>query len=338
MSSVSEPDVRAQLDELQDFLQRIERTDTGDLGIDLLLGREIEDESTEGTAYRFGRIVIDTDITEDLEELVREKVDNKYSALEAENLRFSGYSLQNRERDESFLQHVSAESIPHFGHFDRLLEDQRFSSTTYLEPPKPEFQAVRIHDENSEQMAIAFINYTRAQIMGRTSRVRMRLVGDETHREVEDSLLSIPDRIDAVFYDGTMFIFGQSKFEKIFDYLGEYERRADEVVEAIQENEIPFHDFEMFHEAVYGNMRVLRLMHKVHERGAYVAMTVDDADHIRENFDTDVKFEENEDGEMAIKMDDKRDVWAVLRFFNDDHLDSPLTDEKYISLSKQDAN
>ncbi|PHQ47539.1 hypothetical protein DJ68_01315, partial [Halorubrum sp. C3] len=59
--------------------------------------------------------------------------------------------------------------------------------------------------------------------------------------------------------------------------------------------------------------------------------------YIRDNFDTDVKFEENGDGEMSINMDDKRDVWAVLRFFNDDHLDSPLTNEQYISLSKQDA-
>ena len=78
-------------------------------------------------------------------------------------------------------------------------------------------------------------------------------------------------------------------------------------------------------------------MYKVHERGVYEDMDLDDATYIRDNFDTDVKFEENGDGEMSIKMDDKRDVWAVLRFFNDDHLDSPLTDEQYISLSKQDA-
>ena len=149
--------------------------------------------------------------------------------------------------------------------------------------------------------------------------------------------MSIPDRVDAVYYDDTMFIFSQSKFEKVFDYLDEYERRADEVVDVIDDSDIPFHDFEMFREAIYGNNKVLRLMHKVHERGTYESLTPDDAEYIRNNFDTDVKFEENEDGEMAIQMDDKRDVWAVLRFFNDDHLDSPITDESYISLSKQDG-
>jgi len=134
-----------------------------------------------------------------------------------------------------------------------------------------------------------------------------------------------------------MYIFDQSRFEKVFDYLAEYERCADDVLDRIEETDIPFHDFEMFKDAVYGNNRVLRLMYKVHERGVYEDMDLDDATYIRDNFDTDVKFEENGDGEMSIKMDDKRDVWAVLRFFNDDHLDSPLTNEQYISLSKQDA-
>lgn len=162
-------------------------------------------------------------------------------------------------------------------------------------------------------------------------------MGDETRTKVDDSLMSIPDRIDSVFFEGAMYIFDQSKFEKVFGYLKEYERRAEEVIDNIEDSEIPFHDFEMFREAVYGNNRVLRLIHKVHERGAYKKLTPQDAEYTRENFETDVKFDKNDDAELAITMGDKRDVWAVLRFFNDDHLDSPITDEQYISFSKQDA-
>jgi len=54
-------------------------------------------------------------------------------------------------------------------------------------------------------MAIAFLNYSRRQIMGRTSRARM-LVGSEKHRKVDDSLISIPDRVDSIYYDGMMYI------------------------------------------------------------------------------------------------------------------------------------
>jgi len=335
MSSASRSDARDQFDRLVDFLRRIEGIETNELGIDLLLAR-LDEGSDEDYDYNFERISLDQEIPEELEGLVRDKVENKQSALENDSIRFSEYSLENRDRDQTFVQYESAENIPQFDNFERLLDGERFSHTTYTEPPKPELQAIRIRDEDSDEMAIAFLHYSRRQIMGRTSWARMK-VGSEKHRKVDESLISIPDRVDAVYYDDLMYIFNQSKFEKVFDYLAEYERCADEVIDAIDDTNIPFHDFEMFKDAVYGNNRVLRLMYKVHERGTYEDLDSDDAKYIRNNFDTDVKFEENGDEEMAIKMDDKRDVWAVLRFFNDDHLDSPLTDEQYISLSKQDA-
>lgn len=326
---------REKFDGVHEFLQSLEGEDTSNLGVDLLLARKFgEDE--DDTEYEFKRVPVVTSIAGELVELVRDKVENKHTALTNDSLRFESYGIENRDRDESLLQYEDVENIPQFDYFERLLEGQRFEHTTYTESPKPEFQAIRIRDESNDQMAIAFLNYSRRQILGRTSRIRMTM-GDETHTKVDDSLMAIPDRIDSVFFGGAMYIFDQSKFEKVFDYLEEYERRADEVIDSIEDSEIPFHDFEMFREAVYGNNRVLRLMHKVHERGAYENLTARDAEYIRENFETDVKFDENSDGELAITMDDKRDVWAVLRFFNDDHLDSPITDEQYISLSKQDA-
>lgn len=335
MSSGSRSDARDRFNQLAEFLQRIEDTDTSELGIDLLLAR-LDGESDKEYEYNFERISLGQEIPEELEELVREKVKNKHTALENDSIRFSDYSIENRDRDQTFIQYEPAENIPQFENFERLLEGQRFNHTTYTESPKPEFQAIRIRDSENDEMAIAFLHYSRRQIMGRTSWARMK-VGSEKHRKVDDSLISIPNRVDAVYYDGTMYLFDQSKFEKIFDYLAEYERRADDVVEVIEDADIPFHDFEMFKDAVYGNNRVLRLMYKIHEREVYEDMDAEDAEYIRDNFDADVKFEENDEGEMAIKMDDKRDVWGVLRFFNDDHLDSPLTDEQYISLSKQDA-
>ena len=335
MSSASQSEAQDQFDKLADFLQWIKGVDASELGIDLLLAR-LDEESDGEYDYNVERISLDQEIPEALESLVRDKVENKQSALENDSIRFSEYSLENRDRDQTFVQYESSANIPQFDNFERLLEGQRFSHTTYTEQPKPEFQAIRIRDEDNDEMAIAFLHYSRRQIMGRTSRARMK-VGSEKHRKVNESLISIPDRVDAIYYNDLVYIFNQSKFEKLFDYHAEYERCADDVIDAISETDIPFHDFEMFKDAVYKNNRVLRLMYKVHERGTYENLDANDATYIRDNFDTDVKFEENDNGKMAIKMDDKRNVWAVLRLFNDDHLNSPLTEEQYISLSKQDA-
>jgi hypothetical protein len=321
---------------LRQFLEDLDSADTGDIGVDLLLAR-VEGTSSDHTSYDFKRIKIDDDIAPELETLVQEKVENKAEAHENDNIRFDSYSLENRDRDETLIQYEDVENIPKFQHFDRLLQGQRFRHTSYEEPPKPEFQAIRLRDENDEDMAIAFLNYRRSQILGRKSRIRMKFGGSDTHRKVDESILSIPDRVDAVYYDDTMFIFDQSKFEKIFDYLEEYRRRADDVIEHLEESEIPFQNFDLFKDAIYGNNKVLRLMYKVHQRGAYENMTLEDAEYVRENFDADIKFEENDEGDMEVKMDNKLDIFAVLRFFNDDHVDSPITDEQYVSLSKRDA-
>lgn len=321
---------------LRQFLQDLDSADTGDIGVDLLLARE-EGTSSEQITYDFKRIKLGDDIAPELEALVRKKVENKAEAYENDNIRFDSYSLANRDRDETLLQYESVENIPQFQHFDRLLQGQRFHHTSYEVPPKPEFQAIRLRDEDDEDTAIAFLNYRRSQILGRKSWLRMKTGGSDTHRKVDESILSIPDRVDAVYYDDTIFIFDQNKFEKIFDYLEEYRRRADDVIDHLEESDIPFQDFELFKDAIHGNNKVLRLMYKVHERGVYENMTSEDAEHIRQNFETDVKFEENGDGDMEVKMDNKLDIFAVLRFFNDDHVGSPITDEQYVSLSKRDA-
>lgn len=332
---MSQDEYREIFNTVNRFLQEVEDVDTSELGVDLLVAREVAEQEDE-TEYNFGRIPLGQSIPEKLEELVREKVGNKIEAVENDSIEFDEYRLANADKEKSFVQYEPIDNLPSPDNFDRLFEGQRFTHTSYIEGEKPEFQAIRIRGPDNDRMAIAFLHYTRRQVLGRTSWLRMK-VGDDSHREVEESILSIPDRVDAVYYDGVFFVFDQSKFEKMFDYLDQYEEQADDVVETIRENDIPFEDFELFEDAIYGNNRVLRLMHKVHKRGAYEEMDSDDAEYIRENFDTDVKFKENDDGDLIITMDDKRDVWAVLRFFNDDHLNSPLTDEQYLSLAKEDA-
>lgn len=332
---MTQEEYRETFDSANDFIQEVKDIDTSELGVDLLIARDEAEEEDE-TEYAFGRIPLDQNIPEELEKLVREKVNNKVEAIENDSVEFDEYQLANADKERSFVQYEPLDNLPSPENFERVFEGERFTHTSYIEGDKPEFQAIRIRGPDNEQVAIAFLHYTRRQILGRTSWLRMK-VGDNSHREVEESILSIPDRVDAIYYDDAFFVFDQSKFEKMFDYLDQYEDQADDVVEAIKENDIPFEDFDLFEDAVYGNNRVLRLMHKVHKRGAYEDMEPKDAEYVRENFDTDVKFRENDDDELVITMDDKRDVWAVLRFFNDDHLSSPLTDEQYLSLAKEDA-
>lgn len=327
------------LRELNALLDDLEQPDSNNKGRDLLVARRLENDGGIGdddVEYEFERIKIDGDIGAELEGLVRDKVDNKVSALNNDTKRIAKYDIQNRHKDEDVIEYEPVENVPQFERFERLFEGQRFSSTRYTESPKPEFQAIRVSHENLDEPIIAFINYSRRQILGRTSWLRMK-VGSETHRKVDESLLGIPNRLDAVYYDGTVFVFNHTKFENAFGYMDAYKENAEEMLTELQAGDIPFDDFQMFSEAVRGNPNALRLLQEVKERGVYEDMDVEDASLVREEFDTDLEFEEREDGTLAITMENKLDVWKVLRFFNDDHLNSPITEQGYVSLAKEDA-
>lgn len=327
------------LRELDTLLGELEDAESDSKGRDLLVARRFEDNGGVGEDeidYEFGRIKIDSDIAAQLEELVREKIDNKVTALDNDTKRITAYDIQNRHKDEDVIEYESTDNIPQFNRFERLFTGQRFSSTRYTESPKPEFQVIRIRHKNLDEPIIAFINYSRRQILGRTSWLRMK-VGSETHRKVDDSLLSIPNRLDAAYYDGTIFVFNHTKFENAFGYMDAYKENADEMLTELEDGDIPFDDFDMFAEAVQGNPNALRLLQEAKERGIYVDMDADDATLVREEFETDLQFEEREDGSLAIKMENKLDVWKVLRFFNDDHVNSPISGNGYVSLAKEDA-
>ena len=331
---MSQDQARGNFEELCSFLRRMNDRNMSEMGVDLILARESE---TDGPVYDFKVVPVEGEIARELVELVHDKITQKYKDVQTGDVQFDRYQLQNQDRDREYLQYESADEIPRFNHFERLLSSELFEETTYLEPPKPDFQAIRIRDQRNEEMALAFINYTQHQILGRTSRIRMWAVDDEVHRQVSESILSIPNRIDAAYYDDITYIVNQSGFEKVFDYTEEYERRAEEVINAIERNGILFENFDLFEEAIYGNDRALRLMYKVHECDAYSDLDQISMEEIRDSFDTDVEFVESSSGDIMIHMDDKRDIWAVLRFLNDDHLNSPITDGSYISISKQNA-
>lgn len=326
------------LRELDSLLGELGEANTDTKGRDLLVARRFENNGVgeDEIEYEFKRIKIDDGIATKLEDLVSKKVQNKVDALDEDKKRIAEYDVKNRHKDKDVIEYEDTENIPQFERFKRLFEGQRFSSTRFTESPKPEFQAIRVQHENLEEPIIGFINYSRRQILGRTSWLRMK-VGSETHRKVNESLLGLPNRLDAVYYDGSVFVFNHTKFENAFDYMEAYKENAREMLEELNEGEIPFEDFNMFSEAVKSNPNALRLLQEVKERGEYQNMDADDATLVQEEFDTDLEFEEREDGKLAITMENKLDVWKVLRFFNDDHLNSPITEQGYVSLAKEDA-
>ncbi|WP_312910164.1 Kiwa anti-phage protein KwaB-like domain-containing protein [Natronosalvus caseinilyticus] len=314
--------VEETLNEVNEVFQR-----STDKGVDLILARD-EESDAENHDYSFKRVMAKSRVLSELEELVYEKVENKRTALANNNKETDSYSISNKDRDEDLIQYVSTADIPQFENFERLIEGERFRGTDYEESPIPSFQAIRLHDSND--MVIAFQFYSRRQILGRKSRLRLRIT-DEVYTPIDETVMAIPNRIDCLYYADTILIFNQRNFEKIFDYMDEFERVAEDVFDDLEDGDVPIANFDLFKEAAKSYPDAMRKMYEVKQLGVYEEMDMGAAKGIIDDFEVELNVVSNDNGEEALKMRDKRDVWKVLSLFNEDHVDSRLTETPYIT-------
>lgn len=288
----------------------------------------IETEDGNEKGYDLGELAFHSNVVDELEDIVADRIRREIElAVDGETKSFEQYHISNVDKDVEPLQYLEAESIPNFGRFEEIVTNPDCDDTSFTEGDRPDFQAVRTKDGNGN-MVIAFQKYSNRQILGSSYRLKFSLSGNEYDR-FHDDLLAIPERVDALYYDGLIFVFAPSKFEDIFDYLEMYESRATTVFEGLDDSEIKIHNFKEFAKSVRNDRRALRKMRQIEELELYRDLEQDEVEEVVEEFSLGVKVGENSDGEWGLTVPDMRKKWDVIRLLNDDHLYSSLTEGRY---------
>lgn len=242
----------------------------------------------------------------------------------------SEYAASNIQSANDLIQFVSPDEVPRFDDFEELLTKHDFPSREYIDEhgKPPDFQVIMVRDGIDERL-LAFQRVTRSHILGRDDRIRF-WSSDDHYTPVEQTILEIPNRIDAIYYDNSLIVLNQSNFERIFDYMAEFNDAAEETIESIVESDVPIHTDQNFLEAVKAYPNAPRLFYAVRERALWEHDDVDMDlfDYIIDEFDLKISVEERE-GDRGIVMNDKRHVWEVIHLYNDDHLNSPITEVGY---------
>lgn len=324
-------DIQGKLGEAQDFLEEVDESDDP---YDLIIAR---DQGDEGAEYNFGRAKTVGNLPERLGEFVKGKVETKLKSLEDGTKEESEYQASNIQSANDLIQYVSPDEVPRFEDFDDLLSTHDFPSQEYIDEQgnPPDFQVIMVRDGTDERL-LAFQRVTRSHILGRDDRIRF-WSSDNHYTPVEQTILEIPNRIDAIYYDDSLLILNQSNFERIFDYMAEFNDAAEETIESIVDSDVPIHTDQNFLEAVKAYPNAPRLFYAVRERALWNHEDVDIElfDYIIDEFELKISVEER-DGERGIVMNDKRHVWEVIHLYNDDHLNSPITEVGY-QVSGKDA-
>lgn len=138
--------------------------------------------------------------------------------------------------------------------------------------------------------------------------------------------------VDCIVIDDEILIFRRKSFEKIFNFRKIFEKHMKEVFDEIAEEKIHYtvQPVETLKEEIVRDMRKLRKLTSITEKKVYQRVTFE---HI-------IDFEK--ENKIGAKIDAYHrtitfeDAYAFLHFYNDDNLESRLTNAKYLSLSKKD--
>jgi hypothetical protein len=289
------------------------------------------------TDLEYYEVATDPEILSEIQSRAASQARGYLTELENENRDLEEYDISHTNRDSVPLQYASKGSIEHFDRYDPLLTHERFEESTYEELSDIEFQALRISDNREDEHIVLFQKFSNRQLSGNSDKLRMSKK-EENYTQFEDTVVTVPETVDCMLYEGTIFVFAPKSFEDIFDYLTQYKRHADDVLTGIDDSELRIHNMDDFVESILGDRRVLRKMKSIEERELYNSMARTDVEGIVQEYDLSIEVETDDAGEWGITIPDMRKKWEVIRLLNDDHLESSLTDSQYQVYGKDERD
>lgn len=324
-------------------------------GVSLYLARKHprHAEDDDDSPYKFGRVNIRGQMADHLENLVAGELKSMGDDLndDEKQLDLAPYNIANKNRDEDLVQHLQFNEIDNSARFRPITEgdvDEEDSFKTYS---NLNFIAIRLRPSATDTTITAFQTFTRRQVLKTDESLILSVFqnasssAEEPVYEAEkETLYQLPYRVDAVYEDDvdaddegdTVYVFDQRRFESIFDYYDEFRNAAVDVIEDLEDMEITINGMEHIETAYQDFPNAARLFYDVNELGRYENLDQNSLEYLYENFSPDTIV--HTDGEYQLEATNRFDIWGILRVLNDSHLESSITDSRYISLSKQSTD
>lgn len=296
---------------------------------DLIVARTKDSE--EANDFEFGEIPAHREVLDEVQQLIVNAIGDRIEEYQKGKSDFKKYSIENINKDPMPIQHLSQGEFPFFDAIEPLIENRGFDESSY-ESPRPEFQAIRV--KSGDEMLIGFRHYTNRQVVGPDKKVILFLQENE-YSKVKDELITLPAKLDAIYYGETFYVFKQKAFEDIFEWTDELEERADQVFETIEKSDVLVHNMRGFKELVYNDTRKMRKLYEVSSNGITGKLDMEQAKGIIDEFNLDLDVTENASGEEGVELPDGRQVWQLIGLFNNDHLVSPVDEARFRVFGKE---
>lgn len=288
------------------------------------------------TALEYYEVPLDSEIKEKIQSIAHSRVRSYLEDVEEDIRGIREYDISDAERDTVPLQYIRPDSIEYFDRYEQLLDDTGFEIASYDGLSDISFQALRISNDEGEYVII-FQKFSKRQLSGQADDLRVT-EQEKEYEKFDNTVVTIPERVDCILYKNKIYVFNPKKFEDIFDYLREYETHANNVLTGIDDSDLRIHNMDDFVNSILNDRRVLRKMKSIEQRGLYDSLNRSEVENIINEFDLGIQIQTDDSGDWGIQIPDMRKKWDVIRLLDDDHLESSLTDSQYQVYGKDQRN
>lgn len=280
----------------------------------------------------FGKVPLHTNIHNSLAQEILNKLTSLEKRIENKKKTVSGFSVENVNKETTPLQVIDKSDIPKYSRYEYAIKGTVMGEMDFEGNDDIAFQIVRTQNEDGETFA-ALRRFTSRQMVGQNWKIKVSLRNNE-YNEFEDSIIGLPKKFDAYYYDDKFFVQNQSAFESIFDYFEAYEEKADKVFEFLRNSGVTIHNLEEIESSIRCDNRSLRKMNRISNIGLYQDINLEQAKKKIDEYDLGINIE-TVDGQRGIHVPDLRKKYVLLAIFNDDLLTSNTTGSRYLVDGKE---
>lgn len=310
------------MDEIKEYLENAEPEN-----VKLYFVERNKNQKTKEISYNSLKTTINVDISKELIEVALQQV----KAIIEKKPEYIEYGIMPYS-DKKYVETIDKSDVPNLSQL--IIQVSTPDLDIFEDSKTNNIFGYIVKIENANETLFLFRKYAAKKLL-EADKIAMRF-NQGNFQKLNYQIMAIDTVYDAalILKEGDdslqpqVFIFNRSKFESMFSFIDFYEKEINNNIKEISDMAL-FDDVNEFIDLCINDGRKIKKFARIIKAGEFSKMSKENAIYVKDKFN--ISWEFNKDGEIVVNKDN---IWSILRFLDDDHLHSEITDANYESHSK----
>jgi hypothetical protein len=310
------------MDEIKEYLENAEPGN-----VKLYFVERNKNQKTKEISYNSLKTTINVDISKELIEVALQQV----KAIIEKKPEYIEYGIMPYS-DKKYVETIDKSDVPNLSQL--IIQVSTPDLDIFEDSKTNNIFGYIVKIENANETLFLFRKYAAKKLL-EADKIAMRF-NQGNFQKLNYQIMAIDTVYDAalILKEGDdslqpqVFIFNRSKFESMFSFIDFYEKEINNNIKEISDMAL-FDDVNEFIDLCINDGRKIKKFARIIKAGEFSKMSKENAIYVKDKFN--ISWEFNKDGEIVVNKDN---IWSILRFLDDDHLHSEITDANYESHSK----